>query len=188
MIDCTDKIDLCQYRDDYSVFDIIANKEICDLPLANEILNHSKFCLSLHLDMADIDILTINDHLGSLKGAVGVYFLWIYSGDYCDTHGIHKMICVYVGKGDAKLRVEKHVKDKWPKDERFFVSFFECSNRIAKYTEQLFLDTYKFYLNSNEMSGQDYLFGFWDDDRFDNGTETQRLGDILVERIYPETL
>jgi hypothetical protein len=188
MIDCSIETNPCQYKGDYSVFDAIAKKELRELPLANEILNHSNFCSSIYLDMTNIDVLTISDYLGSLKKLMGVYFLWVDSGDYCEVHRIHKMICVYVGKGGAKLRVEQHIKDKWPKDERFFVSFFECSNRIAKYTEQLFLDTYLFYLNSNEMSGQDYLFGFWDSHRYDNGTEAQRLGDILVERIYPETL
>jgi hypothetical protein len=187
MTDCSSETHDCQCKGDYSVFDDIARKELCILPSANEILNHSNFCSSFHLDMTDIDVLTINDHLGSLKAAIGVYFLWVDYGCHCEAHGTHKMICVYVGKGDAKVRVERHIKEKWPKDERFFVSFYECPNRIAKYTEQLFLDTYKFFLNSNEMSGQDYLFGFWDDDRYDNGTEMQRLGDILVGRIYPET-
>jgi hypothetical protein len=186
MNDCSSKADPCRYKGDYAAFDQIASEELREPPVADEILNHSSFCSSFHLDMAGIDVLNVSDYLGSLKNSIGVYYLWIDSGERCEEHGTHKMICVYIGKGDARIRVEKHIKDKWPKDEQFFVSFFECSNRIAKYVEQLFLDTYKFYLNRNEMNGQEYLYGFWDDHRYENGTDTQRLGDILVERLYQE--
>ena len=187
MNDCSSIADPCQYKCDYGAFEQIARLELLEPPSADEILNHSGFCSSFHLDMAHIDILNVSDYLGSLKNSVGLYFLWVDSGEHCEAHGTHKMICVYIGKGDAKVRIEKHIKDKWPKDEQFFVSFFECSNRIAKYLEQLFLDIYKFYLNHNEMSGQEYLYGFWDKHRYDNGTDTQRLGDLLVKRLYPET-
>ena len=96
------------------------------------------------------------------------------------------MICVYVGKGYVNQRVKFHIANKWPTDETLYLSFFECNNRISKYLEQLFLDTYKFHLNKDENTGTDRLYGLWDNHRFEEGTETQRLGDILVPKLFNE--
>jgi hypothetical protein len=91
---------------------------------------------------------------------------------------------VYVGKGEALKRLSDHLKNKWNKTETLYISFYECENRISKYLEQLFLDTYEFHLNSYENDGTTKLFAYWDEHRFANGTETQKQGDILVEK-YP---
>jgi len=114
--------------------------------------------------------LTHRDFLKGLSGKSGIYQLWI---DYekCTDHDTYTMLCVYVGKGLAEVRINSHIKNKWPQGANLYVTFYECSNRIAKYLEQLFLDTYGFYLNSNENPGSNHLFAVWDNERHLLGTE-----------------
>jgi len=56
-----------------------------------------------------------------------------------------------------------------------FVTFHECENRLAKYYEQLFLDTYQFDLNENENNGTKILYAVWDDERFSIGTHLNEI-------------
>ncbi|RLP54983.1 MAG: hypothetical protein D6160_07020 [Ketobacter sp.] len=58
---------------------------------------------------------------------------------------------------------------------RLYVTFYECSNRISKHLEQLFLDTYDFYLNKNENNGSKTLFAVWDEERHHLGTEMHEV-------------
>jgi hypothetical protein len=63
--------------------------------------------------------------------------------------------------------------------------FYECENRLAKYLEQLFLDTYKFHLNKAENCGEKNLYAVWDDDRHHHGTNIHEVANIYSERIGP---
>jgi len=185
MSECASPTEPCSLLQEYTKFDQTLVREL-SLPLtAHKIVNLSDFCVAILLDMQEVDLLETDDYLLSLKGKVGLYHLWVDAEESCPVHNLHKMICVYVGKGLACTRIKEHIRKKWPESETIYITFFECENRIAKYLEQLFLDTYNFYLNVYENTGIGYLYGLWDDHRHDNGTEIQVHGDILLERLYP---
>lgn len=143
-----------------------------------EIINQSKYCQSLALDIIsqgkDDESLDLNDHLSGLKDKFGLYHLWIEIGN-CQDHQKHLLLCVYVGKGHVKGRVLSHIKTKWPEEQMLYITFYECENRVAKYLEQLFLDTYDFYLNSEENGGSGSLYARWDEERFVLGTELYEM-------------
>jgi hypothetical protein len=186
MSECDNLRTPCENKGDYSAFDQICSFELAKAVTVDEIVNQSKFCTSIILDLPEelksFD-LTVHEYLATLAGKQGVYHLWI-KDDYCSVHDTYSMICVYVGKGVALGRVKNHIKEKWEKckDETIYISFYECENRISKYLEQLFLDTYHFELNDHENVGSKFLYGRWDSHRFDNGTETQEEGNRLVEK------
>lgn len=170
MSKCLDQDFPCQ-DPDYLDFDQIASVELRSPPTVHEIINESAFCTSLPVDEAvQLGDLTYKDFLRGLKGRTGIYHLWL-DYDECDDHGMHTMLCVYVGKGLAEARITSHIKTTWPRSQQLYVSFFECSNRLAKYLEQLFLDTYEFHLNKIENRGEKHLFGVWDYERHLLGTE-----------------
>lgn len=124
-----------------------------------------------------LDTITYKYFLKGLHGKSGLYHLWI-DYDNCDEHETYTMLGVYVGKGLAEIRVEDHIKSKWPKEQILYVSFYECSNRIAKYLEQLFLDKYKFHLNRNENPGTESLFAVWSHARHFLGTELHSVSNL----------
>ena len=138
---CEDQNFPCQ-NPDYSAFDRVAQLELINPPTANEIINSSSFCTLISIDDAtQLGDLTYKSYLKGLRGKTGLYHLWV-DYDHCDDHDAHTMLCVYVGKGLAEARVTDHIKEKWPSSELLYVTFFECSNRLAKYLEQLFLDSF----------------------------------------------
>jgi hypothetical protein len=170
MASCYDGSFPCQ-DPTYPGFDKIAGEELLKPPSANEIANQSEFCTFVPLDEAiSAGDLTQKDFLKGLSGKSGLYQLWI---DYenCTDHNTYTMLCVYVGKGLAEVRITSHIKNKWPEGVNLYVTFYECPNRLAKYLEQLLLDTYSFYLNSNENTGSAHLFAVWDNERHLLGTE-----------------
>lgn len=168
---------------EYHKFDDIAGKELISPPSVDEIINHSEFCTSIALDFIEQsdDRLTVNDYLSGLKGKVGVYHLWIEVGN-CQDHNIYSLLCVYVGKGHAFNRLLCHTKERFPDCHQIYISFYECENRLAKYLEQLFLDTYNFYLNRSENPGTGSLFACWEEERFEMGTEIQTVADMLCKK------
>jgi len=156
----------------------VAESELRNPPSASQIINESEFCTFVPIDEAiQLGDLTNKDYLRGLRSKVGLYHLWV-GYDNCDDHETHTMLCVYVGKGLAEARINSHIKEKWPKQEQLYVSFYGCSNRISKYLEQLFLDTYKFHLNSNENCGTKYLFAVWNQDRHFLGTELHSVSNL----------
>lgn len=174
---CLDQDFPCQ-RHNYADFDNTAMEELRNPPLASQIINLSGFCSLIPIDSEfQLSGLTHKDYLKGLRGKTGLYHLWV---DYenCDDHGTYTMLCVYVGKGLAEARVNSHIWDKWPKPESLYVSFFECSNRVSKYLEQLFLDTYSFHLNKNENLGTKHLFAVWDSERHFLGTELHSVSNL----------
>jgi hypothetical protein len=161
----------------YPEFDSVLSQEIRLGLSAGSIVNESIYCTWVPTPGEEaFEELTINDYLSSIRGKTGVYHLWVDYDD-CDDHQSHTMLCVYVGKGIAGLRVPAHSRSKWPSSQRLYVTFFECSNRVAKYIEQLFLDTYSFHLNKNENLGERHLFAVWDDQTHLLGTEIYSLSD-----------
>lgn len=157
---------------DYSRFDNVAMQELRDTISCFDLISHSQYCtrLPIRSDFVIGDM----DHklyLKELRKKTGLYHLWTHF-EHCDDHGTHSMLCVYVGKGVAEVRIDSHVRNKWPSTElEMYVSFTEMPNRLAKYYEQLFLDKYNFLLNVSENTGSEKLYAVWDEDRFMTGTE-----------------
>jgi hypothetical protein len=171
---------------EYGIFDAAAKLELVNPATVDQIINRSAFCTAVPLDLIRDDVegnlLTLNDHLSGLSRKVGIYHLWIEIGQ-CDDHSIHSLLCVYVGKGIAQNRVMSHIKDKWPEETLLRVTFFECSNRLAKYYEQLFLDSYKFFLNNSENTGTSPLYARWEESRLVLGTEVQQMADRWSQKF-----
>lgn len=180
----------CEYEDqiscitnDYNKLDSICKGELTSPHSVNEIINESDFCVSLPIDVIEEhqdSCLTVNEHLAGLKNKNGLYHLWV-DHSHCPDHDVYSMMCVYVGKGLALDRVKDHIKGKWPNEETIHISFYDCENRISKYLEQLFLDTYNYHLNKNENPGRDILYARWDYDRYHLGTEIQNMADIFAK-------
>lgn len=167
---------LCQ-NPEYQEFDSIAAKELFNPPSVHEIINGSAFCTVLPLDDENIlGDLTHQMFLKGLSNKTGLYHLWV-DFENCTDHHTHTMKCIYVGKGFAEDRINDHVIKKSLKNTgvSLYASFYECSNRMSKYLEQLFLDTYGFLLNKNENTGTLELFAVWDEERYALGTEANRV-------------
>ena len=145
-------------------------------PSVNEVINQSAFCTSFQLNLVEGSIgkLTLRDFLYDLKGKMGLYFAWRDEGR-CDEHGHYFVRAIYAGKGFTLGRILSHAKARFPKDEQVWVTFFECENRMAKFLEQAFLDTYEFELNKNENPGTAPLYGRWTEERFLLGTELHNV-------------
>ncbi|HAS6055643.1 hypothetical protein BST50_05340 [Vibrio vulnificus] len=107
---------------------------------------------------------TIADHQLELWGIgeqSGIYMLW-HKEDYCAQHDRYHMTCLYVGKGYVNSRLRSHWKKKNFSDEMLiYFSYFPCTNRQAKYIEQLLLDLYDLPLNKAENEGQLILCQHW---------------------------
>lgn len=183
MSSCYDGSFLCQ-DPLYPDFDDIAAKELINAPSAHEIINQSTYCTRLPINEEDIIVnLTHKMYLKGLNGKTGLYHLWI-DHENCTDHETFTMLCVYVGKGFAEGRINSHIKNKWPNpdDVSLYASFFECSNRISKYLEQLFLDKYKFILNEYENPGTEKLYAVWDEARHFLGTEANEVSNLSTIR------
>lgn len=171
---------------DYERFDQICSRELAIPISVNQIVNESDYCDHLLVEVIKQgnpnDDLNLNDHLAGLNHKVGLYQLWIEL-EFCEDHNLHTMLCVYVGKGHAKNRVLKHIQDKFPHEHTLYITFFACENRLAKYLEQLFLDTYDFYLNSEENFGKGNLYGRWSQDRVEMGTELYSKAEVYAEKF-----
>ncbi|WP_193172109.1 hypothetical protein [Nisaea nitritireducens] len=174
MPNCIDHDFPCQFID-YSSFDKIANMELKHPVLASEIVNSSWYCMHIptneHFQIGD---LLPSKFLRPMRGKSGLYHLW-KEYENCDDHKCHTMECQYVGKGPPDTRVSAHIKNKWNKEEMLYVTFNEFDNRLAKYYEQLFLDTYKFELNNNENNGAEVLYAVWDEERVIVGTHLSEI-------------
>lgn len=169
---------------DHHKFDNLMNQEFATPILVENIVSES-FCISFDFEHFDENLnLSSHDILKELKDKMGVYCLWVYEGQ-CTEHDMHRMLCLYVGKGFVFDRVKSHIKTKWPHCETLYITFFECKNRFAKYIEQLFLDSYEFYLNKEENSGTGYLAAMWDEERFTHGTQLEEHAELLANK-FPE--
>jgi hypothetical protein len=169
----------------YEDFDRICAQELCAPIRASQIVNECSFCVNIPINEGlSFEDLKTSDFLKGLNKKIGLYHLWI-DYDECEDHDTNTLLCVYVGKGFAKGRIMDHINKKYShltKLETLFCSFYECSNRIAKYLEQLFLDLYKFESNEHENRGANYLFAVWNRQRYLHGTEIQLLADIASRR------
>ena len=161
----------CQ-NPDYSKFDKIASGELANSIPASIIINDSAFCTMIPTDK-DLQVgdITHKTYLKALVGQTGLYHLWI-DYDNCDDHENYTMLCIYVGKGIAELRIDDHIRRRWPKEAQLYVTFTEIENRLSKYYEQLFLDIYDFNLNRNENRGEEELYAVWPEELHNIGTQT----------------
>jgi hypothetical protein len=167
----------CQ-NPDYAEFDNIAKMELLAPISANVLVNNSKYCMPIPVN----DDFSVGDighklFLKALSGQSGLYHLWIDHDD-CDDHGTHTMLCVYVGKGPPDTRIDSHIKTKWPNAVKLYVTFTQMDNRLAKYYEQLFLDTYNFHLNKSENRGLHRLYSVWDNERYTFGTHLNEISGL----------
>lgn len=109
-------------------------------------------------------------HEWQLQKKSGVYLLW-HKGDYCAKHDTFHMRCMYVGKGTIGRRFIAHYLQKDFSEEMIiYWSYFPAINRIAKYLEQLLLDTFKFPLNRAENSGKRRLCAYYSQSEADFGS------------------
>lgn len=178
----------CEYQEfpclsgNYNEFDNIINRELKLNISAGDVTTKSNYCISMHIDLMKIhDILDVNDYLSTLKRKMGIYQLW-REVEECQDHELYLMECIYVGKGFAKDRIKDHIDNKWNPSEFLYISFYECENRIAKYIEQLFLDTYKFELNKAENKGTHILYARWNHERLTLGTEANEIANKLSNK------
>ena len=177
-------------KTNYDRFDIVCKKELSlDITL-NDIINESDFCTSIPIAFIK-ETKDINDDLSftrlelirGLKGSMGIYHIWMDIA-YCDNHENFLLVCVYVGKGIVHERVLTHLKDKFQDVSKIYISFYSCENRIAKYLEQLCLDTYHFVLNTEEnKKGDGKLYAKWDKERYDLGTESDSYVDMIEDKL-----
>ena len=171
---CTDQNFPCQ-NPVYLDFDKITEAELKNPTPASSIVNESWFCSSVPTnEIPQIGDLTSSKFLRPLGGKFGIYHLWS-EYEHCDDHSTHTMRCEYVGKGTPNIRIASHIREKWPEDLALFVTFHEFENRLAKYYEQLFLDTYQFNMNDNENHGTKTLYAVWDEERFSTGTHINEI-------------
>lgn len=180
---------LCQ-DPQYPDFDRIAQRELKNPPSVQEIINQSVFCTYLPLeDELILGNMTHQMFLKALNTKNGIYHLWV-DFENCTDHDTHTMKCIYVGKGFAEVRINNHVFKKKLKNTgvSIYASFYECSNRMSKYLEQLFLDTYKFSFNKNENTGTNELFAVWDDERYSMGTEANAVSALSNIRCMDDIL
>jgi hypothetical protein len=166
----------------HNKFDSLIKDEIVNPVFVEEMVNES-YCVSIDFEHFDEQLnLNENDILKDLNRKMGVYFLWVYEGE-CTEHSMSRMLCLYVGKGFVFDRLKSHIKRKWPQCETLYVTFYECENRMAKYIEQLFLDNYDFFLNTEENSGSGHFSTVWDEQRFTFGTELDIQADRLAKKF-----
>ena len=175
----SEKIPCPEYREFNRILADELNLEID----ADRIINKPDFFEKIWIDYEDHEILTRSERFTRLKGRMGLYILWVDADTVCEQHGKVTHLAAYVGKGFGEVRVNSHIKEKWPNDEPFHVSFYECSNRVAKYLEQLFLDLYHFHLNTMENKGEAYLYSHWDEFLVIEGTEAKFLAEEFQDRI-----
>lgn len=174
---CIDQYFYCQ-NPDYSAFDRVSSSELLNPPSVDDIINKSNFCTIVPINEdLQLEDLTHKDFLRGLQNKCGVYHLWV-DFDNCDDHETYTLRCVYVGKGFAETRVNAHIKSKFPDHDVIYAGFYECSNRISKYLEQLFLDTYNFELNKYENPGTSTLYAVWDYDRYMMGTQLHEISNL----------
>lgn len=149
--DCFEDICDCSCTDRPSEFIRILNTEIC-LELSDRQLFHSNIGWFSDKEICDDSFLGDWGISGS-----GIYFLWHKNG-YCPQHNLFHMKCLYVGKGHIRQRINTHFKRKDFSEEMLvYFTYFEVSNRIAKYLEQLILDLYNIPNNRNENLGHSKL-------------------------------
>lgn len=162
----------------YENFDKIAGEELSKPIDASSLVNISTYCMKIPVD----DDFVVGDmnhklFLKPLNGQSGLYHLWI-DHEHCDDHETHTMLCVYVGKGPPDSRIASHIKNKWPHGIELYATFTPMMNRLSKYYEQLFLDSYDFILNSAENSGTEKLYAVWDHERHFLGTHLNEVSGI----------
>lgn len=105
-----------------------------------------------------------------LRGRSGVYLLWHRDG-YCDKHQTFHMRCMYAGKGSVAQRFICHYLEKDFSEEMIvYWSYFPSKNRVAKYLEQLLLDTFNLPLNRAENSGEGRLCAHYSQVEVDFGS------------------
>ncbi|WP_051943220.1 MULTISPECIES: hypothetical protein [Luteibacter] len=193
--DCVDYPVQCPDTD-YHRFDSVCNEELKHPVAVEAIINISEYCARIHIDDilsdAKLGLPGLSAYLPKSVGkAMGIYHLW-READHCSTHETYLMECLYVGKGYADARIKDHITTKdFAPNRPLFVTYYPCRNRLAKYLEQLFLDTYKFPINGAENTGEGTLYARWDEDRFLLGTnlndiastytskQTRKLADLL---------
>jgi hypothetical protein len=171
-------------EDPYVEFDAICRAELAQSVPAHIMINEVSFAHPFELTgsqsaprVVEAVGLKLSQQIQSWAGKFGVYHIWTcdHAHTVCHKHDTLEMTCVYVGKGPITVRLPDHVKERLSINQRYFISFYECKNRIAKYLEQLFLDIYQIPLNSAECFGTKELIGYWKDTLVIMGTTAMEM-------------
>ena len=139
----------CGSTDD--TFDAIAAKELRQPLKLQEICRQN---IGWYCDRSLTDA-----HLGmwGLGRRSGLYFLW-HKDEYCAEHQLFHMRALYVGKGIFSRRFRRHWEAQPTVDvQLIYFTYAELPNRLAKYAEQLVLDSYDLPFNSAEKTGHGKL-------------------------------
>ncbi|UOE86755.1 hypothetical protein [Vibrio splendidus] len=100
-----------------------------------------------------VEDLSFKDILGDYNKGIGIYMIWEVVENISHQNS-YKLECVYVGKGHVEDRMLVHNGKMSSNQCDFFISFYQCKNRIAKYLEQLILDLYPVRLNKAENTAK----------------------------------
>ena len=180
MKQCEDNHALCNIAD-YQRFDDVASNELKNPIFADELLNEGQYHIQISLEhISDDEEAKLIHYLSYLRNTFGIYFIWRDETFRCDDHDRNILRCMYVGKGDIEPRIRSHLSEKAElADQLLYVSAYPCENRVAKYLEQLFLDTWNFPLNDAENTGSEILFGFWEDEQLSSPDSLHHLADKI---------
>ncbi|EGU9031301.1 hypothetical protein GA076_24035 [Vibrio parahaemolyticus] len=123
--------------------------------------------------------LTLHETLSLIGNKTGVYTFWVVQ-DQCITHNQYKLRLVYVGKAGSDAGVSARIKSQLKRgedfDDNFFISFYECKNRTAKFIEQLVLDSYFVPYNREENPRHDpYMHMYINCETAHEGTCSDKL-------------
>jgi hypothetical protein len=151
----------CSCGTTYDAFDHVAADELREPLRLNDLCRQN---IGWYTDRS-----LTESYLGDwgLHGLSGLYFLW-HKDDYCPVHEMFHMRALYVGKGSIPHRLQRHWANQ-PTAEQMLIyfSFVLLPNRIAKYAEQLILDTYDLPFNRAENPGTATLCAYFDQGEVD---------------------
>tara|TARA_B100000700_G_C14836039_1_gene756876 strand:+ start:117 stop:746 length:630 start_codon:yes stop_codon:yes gene_type:complete len=111
------------------------------------------------------------------KDSVGIYVIWEDTKLSLQKSVI--MRALYIGEGIAQQRLNKHhsEKDLINRFGNYAVSYYEIERRFALYLESLFLEHYKFTLNTEHNYGNKELFALISEEAVTFGNEN------FIERV-----
>ncbi|WP_146095854.1 hypothetical protein [Xanthomonas arboricola] len=148
----------------YSVFNKTCREELkgkwCAENFANRDLYFYRIDMDAKWESTEHEIALFENpsvQLGELKDKFGVYHIW-FDHDATSIGEDHILQAVYVGKGHLDIRLKEQVSKHLKELGTVLITIKECKNRMAKYLEQLFLDTFDFPLNSAENTGSEGYF------------------------------
>jgi hypothetical protein len=151
-VKCFQEICNCSCGDSNELWEATTNREL-NSKLSLKELCHSN--IGWFSDKSICDSYELADWMDSK--IFGIYFLW-HKDDYCPTHNLFHMKCLYVGKGQIKNRITRHFYSKdFSENMLVYFTYYDLPNRLSKYYEQLILDIFNVPFNKSENKGLNNL-------------------------------